>query len=212
MGKHTASRQQANTYDTKFHLRFVERLYDGSPRWWNPHWESTYFSPVAGDQYGTLNREPGVAKLIAMAHDFTYYYNLETYYLEACVNPICPLRSWALAYFKGLGNAAYVRDENDVHQDQFPTAHAREASWEGVKRDLKHMAEGKWNELQDKCPQCGHKQPVFPVSAISDKWVYVLKESGQSLTPYLEIFVESENSGYIYTSFATAVFRPTVTH
>jgi hypothetical protein len=199
------ARQEDNVLDTKFHLRFVERLYDGSPRWWHKGW-SYFAEKVAGDKYDTLEREPGVKSLMYYAHDRKQYYNIKIPYLETCVNPVCPLRSWITVSGYGSGHLSYVRNEQDM-KTGVPTVAMREAALAAAEVGLENMAKGKWDALKDTCPQCSHKMPFFPVSLINDKWVYVLKESGQSLTPYLAVHLESPDSGFVYTSFKNGEFQ-----
>jgi hypothetical protein len=200
----TAARTEKNIYDTKFHLEFVERLYDGSPRWWNTGWHE-HINRVPGDDDETLDREPGVRLLFDLAHDRSQYF-VKMPFLETCVNPICPLRSWKAQDFIGSGSFAIVRDEDHMKADQFPNAAARTAAMQAVMRDVKTLAEGKMDELNDACPQCGHKMPVFPVTTISNKWIYVLKETGQSLTPYVAIYAQSANTGFVYTRYKNGNF------
>jgi hypothetical protein len=205
----TAPRTEKSIHDTKFHLEFLERLYDGSPRWWNQGWQQ-HVNQVPGDKYETLDREPGVKKHIDLAHGQDarrQFYGLNKVpFLVTCVNPTCPLRSWEALDFSGSGGFAMVRDENNMDAGPFPTVQARMKLQETVMRDVKALAEGKHDELQESCPQCSHKKPAFPVTTISNKWIYVLKESGESLTPYVAIYAQSPNTGFVYTRYKDGEF------
>jgi hypothetical protein len=48
------------------------------------------------------------------------------------------------------------------------------------------------------CPECEHKRPVFGLSTIKGKWVYILMESGGALNPHLEIEIKDSSSGSIH--------------
>jgi hypothetical protein len=211
LGKNTTpataaiARQEDNVLDTKFHLRFLERLYDGSPRWWHKGW-SQFADKVPGDKYDTLEREPGVKKLIYYAHDQKQYYNIKIPSFETCVNPVCPLRSWITVSGYGSGHLTYVRNEDDM-KTGVPTVPMREAALAAAEIGLENMSKGNWSKLKDTCGQCGHNMPFFPVSLIHDKWVYVLKESGQSLIPYVAVYIQGGDSGFVYTNFKNGEFQ-----
>src|SRR5579864_959109 len=79
------SRRIDNHVDTKFHLKFMERIYDGAPRWWG---ELEKFFRPSGANADRLDREPGVWNQIDMAYNARdKFFTKEISHLVACVNP-----------------------------------------------------------------------------------------------------------------------------
>lgn len=189
-----SNRTELNTHDTPFYLRFVERIYAGSPRWWSDEWRD---HSSHGD---LLDREQEVTDLIRLAGDFENrkfkkYYNDDTPFLVSCVNPNCPLRSWFL-----------------VEREDISTPGHKAYKWVGDKDErnggLQAMATGNARYFsRNSCPRCSHKRAVFGFSEIKNKWVYVLRENGGSLIPHQEIEIwDGDTGGIIRHEFAGGHF------
>ena len=185
------TRTQDNTADSRFCVKFVERVYDGAPRWWEKAWERHYTTPSGPDGH-RLDRDKDVKSLLGVASTYKTLFNARIPYLISCVNPDCPLRQWATIHFLAV-KKSFVIDENNQAFDSTLTHEQRESFMADIRHGLEQMAKGKRDQLSDACPRCGHKLPVFPVSGITDKWVYVLKEK----KPYYEIHLDTPVSGSI---------------
>jgi len=206
---HGINRREDNVLDTSFRLRFVERLYDGAPRWWSDEWVKHTSRPQG--KYGDrLDREPGVRELIAQAFDFRKFFNWNVPALVTCANPECPLRSWFMVEKVTTGARSFqIKKWEVINESQAIVGFEGEYTSED-REQLNHaqplMANGRIGDLRSSCPQCGHKRPLFRVSDIKGKWVYVLKESGASLTPHLEIELKDSVSGSIHAQFVNGRF------
>src|SRR5436190_12720285 len=87
-------RRVKNTANRPFHLLFLERVYDGAPRWFSKEWEQHHNTP-SGNNGDRLERDRAVKKLMALAHDWKRIFNANIPYLITCTNLKCPLRTWA---------------------------------------------------------------------------------------------------------------------
>ena len=167
----------------RFQIRFVERLYDGSPRWYNTSWRD-HIRRVQRRGWHALDREPGVVAKIRQAHDSSRLYPPErAEYVGTCINPDCNAR------VQGVFTQAVIREL--IRRG--PQYHrARYAA-------LSALARGVPDDLRDTCETCGQKAFLFPIETIRNKWIYILKEEGGSLQHYCEIFSETPTTGTIYT-------------
>jgi hypothetical protein len=205
---HDVNRRQDNVLDTPFHLKFVERVYEGPPRWWASDWVK-HTKRVPGTYGIRLDREPGVQNLVRMAYDYrAKYFNRNLPMLVTCVNPDCPLRTWFMVQTSATGEHSFrIRKWQVINETQslvsFETEYTPDDRKE-IQDGQAAMANGKMNDLA-KCPQCGKHRPVFGFSAIKDKWVYVLKDGG-SLTPHLELEMTDGSSGFIHAQFSNGQF------
>lgn len=195
MGKiHGAGRHSKTTFDHGFELRFVERCYDACERWYNDEvWP--LIGVVAGDNHGLLDREKRVKHTIIEAHDSATLYGPSSCYLLTCVNPTCGLRSWELVDFAS-GEHTIVTSEQEPSTESLDGLPTQQVIKEDIRAQLKAMARGSPDDLKFNCRECGGKQALFSLISVSDKWIYVLKEAGQSLDPVWQIYVESDEEGY----------------
>lgn len=203
------TRRELTTTDAPVQLRFVECIYPGSPRWWSDEWVKH-----GGQKLGRLNRAQSVADLMTKScgavanlrnQKFTSYYTNNTPFLVSCVNPECKLRSWFKVWSETSNGP---RKKLGLYKEYIRKSFESQASKDDgaeILEGLKAMAAGQPSKLQD-CPQCGLKRAVFGISEISDKYVYVLKESGGSLIPYQEIEIKSDSKG-ITRLYADAGFK-----
>src|SRR5262245_14970813 len=192
MGK-SASRREKNVFDSGFHLRFVERLYSGAPRWFKEDWH-VHHHRVPGTNGERLDREQDVKDGIALVHHHDTLYDGATPYLVACQNPTCSLRT----------ARAFVPKEI-----RFDTV---VASGEFEKRFFKALgavAKGEMSEVDDVCAKCGKKMPILPIVPIKNKWIYVLRENGQTLAPYCEIYCDEKQEGSVYFKMQDGKFSDT---
>ena len=87
---HGVNRREDIVLDTSFQLRFVERLYDGSPRLVDRRLGVGTPRTPAGKYGRRLDREPGVLDLIWPAYDYREkFFNRGVSVLVTCVNPEC---------------------------------------------------------------------------------------------------------------------------
>lgn len=194
------SRTELNTHDTPFHLNFVERIYPGSPRWWSDEW-SAHSRRVQGEHGERLDREQAVIDLIHLAGDyenrkFKKYYKPQSPFLIACVNPDCPLRTWFMVWWQDTStpsrrSLSYKKFEISSLWPRGVLGRVENADRNEYQDGLEAMAMGETKYFaREPCRECKEKRAVFGFSPIRGKWVYVLKESGESLIPYLEIAID----------------------
>lgn len=161
-----------NVLGTGFQIRFVERVYDGAPRWLS----ADYFKHVIKIDH--LDREQSVRDKIRHAHKplFDAFDVLLT-----CVKPDCPDRQQSLRPQAEWGRDGKADDK--------------------LRTDMVQLARGKPDKLGATCPACGQKLLPLQCWSPRRKWVYVLKEQGKSLAPFCEIEIDDGGSGFIYGSY-----------
>lgn len=201
-------RTQDGKLNDPFQVRFVERRYDGSPRWYNTGWEK-YVSGVPDDRSRVLDREKIVRAAVDEIHEQSRFYGDEGWYLLTCIKPDCALRGWEAYDFAGAaGDRTVVVSETRF--DRQPLSDY--ASLQGIRSqiggELKTMVAGYWDSLKHPCPECGSKRPLFAIEPILRKWIYVLQEAGQTLKPVQEIYAETDVTGRVYTAFENGRFNP----
>jgi hypothetical protein len=188
-----ASRNQKTVLDHDFELRFVERAYDACERWYN-HELWPLIGTVTGDRHRLLDRDPDVKQRIIQAHEPAIFYSDSSCYLLTCVNPDCALRGW-----KMLDYASGEYTSVSCAEPPVTGSLLEAASMERLRSDIHHqlraLALEKLEDLAFHCPSCRVQQPLFAIGSITDKWIYVLTEAGQSLSPVWEIYAETEVSG-----------------
>ena len=199
------TRTELNTHDTPFYLRFVERLYPGSPRWWSDDWYD-HCGRAHGDSTGRLDRQPSFMHCIYTASMFEAgaskilksYYNSMTPFLVTCVNPECSNRSWDIV-------------ETVKVQTSGGGTISKKFGDERERNDgLRAMATGDMRQFATtKCHACSHKRAVFGFSEIRNKWIYVLRESGDSLIPHQEIEMWDPNNGMVRQDYSGGKFGST---
>jgi len=188
------SRGSDNRLDVPFRLVFVERLYHGPARWYSREWRR-HHDRVAGEHGSLLDREPGVLRLMEVAHERNHLLNEDVPYWVGCVNPDCPLRTWGLAAISRLRQESV---EASGEARGFPIDPATLPSLRReVEHGLKSLAEGAWGDLRDECSVCGNKQPITGVVPLQRRWVYVLREEGSLLSPAAEIEIGTGGTGYV---------------
>jgi hypothetical protein len=202
------TRTELNTHDTQFHLKLVERIYPGSPRWFTDDWHD-HCGSVSGDTLGRFSREPSVLKAVYAANMYVpgaasrqflkTYYKPETPFLVACVNPDCANRFsdivQTIKYGTPGGTTTYKQLGDKGERDD-----ALKALATGDARDFPRTP----------CPSCSKKKAAFGFSEIKNKWIYVLKDSGGSLTPDQEIEIWDADNGVIRYKFSGGRFADTV--
>ena len=170
----------------RFQIRFVERLYDGSPRWYDTDWRQHIRRAQRRGRHA-LDREPGVVTKFRQAHDTSRLYPPDrTEYVGTCVNPNCNAR------IQGVFTQPVIQEMIRRGPQYHRARH----------RALSALARGVPDDLRDRCETCGNKAFFYPVETIRNKWIYILKEDGGSLVHYCEIFAESPTSGTIYTQLS----------
>jgi hypothetical protein len=194
------SRTNANTTNTPFMIRFTERRFDGSPRWYKDDWKRHRQSPAT-----ELDREPKVNKLIEKAHDGTHNVTPDgPFSMLTCTNPDCPLRLWTIYSFASgarwpHGSEIYNDElETDITEERLTSPEERESIIQDVHVARRAMVSGRRSEMPDGCNTCGKRYALFSIVPINNKWVYVLKESGDGLEPYAEVHITKERKGTIY--------------
>lgn len=167
---------------TRFRISFVERLYDGSPRWYASGWRE-YIRRVQRPWH-PLDREPGVISKIRQAHDSGSLYPTDrTEFVGTCVNPDCSARVQGL--FTQQVIQQLIMRGPQYNNERY--------------RALSALARGAADDLRDNCQTCGEKAFFYPVEVIRNKWIYILKEQGSNLEHYCEIHSETSDTGTIYT-------------
>lgn len=170
----------------RFQIRFVERLYDGSPRWYNSSWRE-HIRRIERRRWHPLYREPGVVSKIRQAHESSLLYPADrTEYIGTCVNPACNARVQGVFTLPVIREL--IRSGPAFHREK--------------RLALRALANGEVDHLRDTCQSCGRKAFFFPVETIRNKWIYILKEEGGSLQHYCEIFSETPATGTIYTQLS----------
>lgn len=191
MGDNAAVRNQATALDARFNVRFVERLYDGAPRWYDSAWRSEHHDDVGSgrDQRERFAREPGVKRLMSRAHTPNYLHHIDQSgsgyaYLGTCVNPDCSARvQWT-------ATAANIDAEREESQDR-AQARAR------IIRAVKSTVRARPADSPHVCDSCNQKQRCFAVVPVRRKWIYVLKQEGDGdLQHYCELDYQATSDGY----------------
>ncbi|HEV3332370.1 MAG TPA: hypothetical protein VG096_15375 [Bryobacteraceae bacterium] len=205
---HGAGRSKTTTLDGKFEIRFVERCYDGCPRWYDDEvWK--HVNGVPDDTNHLLDREEPVKEAAKDAHDRTPLYGKDyqgSWFLSPCVNPSCTLRTWEMIDLPD-GEYTFVDSANEprfssVHE-AFPSSDQLKSS---IRAELAAMAKGDRGGLTRKCAVCKEERPLFKIIPIREKWIYLLTGSGKSLQPKWEVYAESDARGRIHTRFAGGRF------
>ncbi|MHB1011541.1 MAG: hypothetical protein ACYC37_01325 [Desulfobacteria bacterium] len=197
------SRGSDNRLDMPFRLVFVERLYHGPARWFSRDWRR-HHDRVGGEHGHRLDREPGVLRLMEVAHERNYLLNEDVSYWVGCVNPACTLRTWGLAAITRL------RQESVTASGEARGTPIDPGTLPSLRREVGHglkaLAKGAWGDLRDECSVCGNKQPVTAVVPLQRRWVYILKEEGSALSPVAEIEIGTGATGYVRTRIRNGRF------
>lgn len=201
----SVGQRRDNTFNERFRIRFVERLYDGAARWYENDWRQ-YVDNVQGDNGWCLNREPTPRRSIINAHNSTPLHTFpgtdegcSTHYLATCVNPTCQWRQQGL-FDHGTGNWCHQAPGRiDIRPGTDPDLVA------ALRSQLCALANGNLSAFRE-CERCGEPTPVFPIRPIQDKWIYIFKEEGDSLAPYVEIHSETQNTGRTYRRWRDGQF------
>ena len=205
--RRTISRRQLGTLNVGFCVRFTERRYDACRRWYSYTSDVTrHVNRVHGDKDGVLDREKLVRDQMDQVHSDKPYYTSDSIFLTTCVDPDCALRGWEAIEFD-TATRIWVNHEGDWGGETVdPMRLSR------IRRDvhdqLRAMATGDPAYWKSSCPTCGKDRPTFPIQGINDKWIYVLRQSGQFLEPVQEIYSKTEASGEIHAVLKDGAFVP----
>jgi hypothetical protein len=170
---------KGSVLDTGFRLHFLERTYQGAPRWLLQRSVAREHTGKV-DSKGRLNREGPVRQKILDAHQDRYD---GLFLLDTCMNPACkqrdqrywPYIAWSL--------------QKDLTKR--------------MRLDMMWLARANQGKLQLKCSVCGQKLHVMPCEGVYRKWIYVLKDdgNGKTLTPHLEIRADDASSGVLHANY-----------
>jgi len=191
MCHNAAVRNQTTALDARFHVRFVERLYDGAPRWYDDAWRADHHDDVGRghDQRERFAREPGVKRLMRRAHNPAYLHHIDHsdgdyVYLGTCVNPDCSARVQWHADANTIN--AEVSDPSERVEMRGRITRAVEATVRARPADSPHV-----------CDTCNQKQRCFAVVPVRRKWIYVLKQEGDGdLHHYCELDYQATSDDY----------------
>jgi hypothetical protein len=173
------SKRNKNKKNRGFSLMFAERLYTGAPRCFDHKWNK-HQRQVGGDKGGTLNREQVVRKMLRKSHDWRVLFDQDKMaYLWTCVNPTCDKRN------QHLWRPGHIRSHRNT---------------DGVRQllysALGDLARGETGKHQ--CKSCYESLQPCAATDVKNKWIYVLKQAGKSLSHYREIEItDSHTKGYV---------------